>query len=282
MLTPKQSSIGLLILIILIGLLLPSLSFAGACIGYSLAEAQRKIGDGADRPLKIFTLGGITQPIGIVYDPHKRDLILVGEVDATKPALTLDDFAVALRSVVNQHTDPLVSIDRTSETDKTRMQTVRFEGGIENTRFGKDLLDADIVLKKMGLGKLPTNIWGIRSYFETSAEQWKKTGKGDAVCSRFWFKSSPESYIAVREGVAVIDRVKILVDSALVSVSSSSGGKGGNAAQRDELADRFAAEVTANFDDITAAYPQLRRLEPLFRLTGLAQGIGKQDDFKMD
>ena len=139
-------------------------------------------------------------------------------------------------------------------------------GGIENTKFGKDLLEADIVLKKMGLGKLRTDIWGVKSYFDMSFEEWEKTGKENEITSRFWFvPSKEESFVGVRRGVAIVDRLRITVKTEVIS----------SPRKRDEIGEKFSMMVASNFDDLSSSYAPLRRLDPLFRLTGLAEGINR-------
>jgi len=234
-------------------------------VAYSLKEAEKRLKSGRiDR--EVTYLGGITHPIAVIYDEEKEDVILVGEVNGGGQQISLDDFVVAMRAILKHKTPPLVSIDRTNETAKTGKQKVRFEGGIENTKFGKDLLEADVILKKMGLGKLRTDIWGVKSYFDMSADEWEKTGKENEVTSRFWFVPSKEgSFVGVRRGVAIVDRLRITVKTEVMSANRV----------RDEIGERFAMMIASNFDDLSTYYAPLKRLDPLFRLTGLAEGINK-------
>ncbi len=239
---------------------------------FSLTEAQRLLQSHGKTTSELGQIGNISLPIGLVYDEESKDLILIGEVDATKNVITIDDIAVVMRAVLKHGKPPLVSIDRTTDTDRTNKQAVRFEGGIENTQVGRDLLDADVVLKKMGLGLLSTELWGVRSYAAMSAEEWKTNGREEAICSRFWFVPSEHSQVGEIPGVAVLDEViHIEVRTELLG----GVGKEKTSNIRDVIGDRFAASVAAGLDDVATANPVLRRLDPLFRLSGLMQGVAK-------
>jgi len=250
---------------------------------FSLGQAQRLLQASPEPAAGVRDLGGITAPTAAVYDAGSRDLIIVGRT-GEGPPVTLDDLAVALRAVLIHGEEPLVSIDWRPETDRTRKQAVRFQGGIANTRFGNALLEADVALKEIGLGKLPADVWGVRSYFDMSAEDWRRTGKPSPVVSRFWFKpQKEESFVAVREGVAVVTELRISVKTEVMASPSSQGQQAGSAAVRDEIGERFAASLTASYDDVAGNYPQIARLSPLFSLTGLAEGLRRwQEEFGVD
>jgi len=243
----------------------PQLSNAGRYIAFSLNAAAQNLKTGCSHS-EVTSLAGITRPFAIVYDEKRQDIILVGEKKNRDSSLHLDDFIVAMRAILKHHSSPLVSIDQTKDTKRSGKQKVRFEGGIENTAFGKALLDADITLKKIGLGKIKTGIWGVQSYFDMSAEDWEHTGKESSVTSRFWFiPSKNESYVGVRKGVAVVDRLRITVKTEVMSKGDV----------KDEIGDRFALMLAANFDDLSVYYSPLQRLAPLFRFTGLAEAIDR-------
>ena len=121
---------------------LMTLTLIAACVAaqgddiraFSLREAERVAaeGRGADT-----TIGGITRVAGMVHDAASGDVIIVGKADSSLPPIGLDDVIVALRARLLRDEIPMVSIDRTDETDATGQQDVRFVGGIENTQFGR-------------------------------------------------------------------------------------------------------------------------------------------------
>lgn len=249
-------------------------AFAGKFVAYSLGEAQRMVSSDGIRSPELKQLGGITLPMGIVHDPRSDDLVLVGETVDGRSGASLDDFVTALRAWLKHKAAPLVSIDRTPETDSTGQQKVRFDGGIEDTGFGGTILEADVILKRMGLGKLSTELWGIRSYFDLKADEWCAKGEKSPVCSRFWFKpSQPKSYVAFQKGVAVVNRLVMDVQTEVTE-----GGTKGSSAELDTLGTRFSAGMAAAFDDMAVNYPALARMDTLFRLSGLAEALPKWQD----
>jgi hypothetical protein len=249
---------------------------AGPYLAYSLNEAERSIKNSARFRTELMELGDITRLIGIVYDNSKNDLIIVGQIVEGEQKITLDDFVVALRAIVKNKRAPLVSIDKTAETEKTGKQIVHYSGGIENTKYGKDLIEADIILKRMALGDLRAGIWGIESYFDMSAQYWEKTGIEDSVHSRFWFvPSKKDSFVAVKKGVAVVKRLKIDVKTELMGATESGQPDINRSAIRDEIGEKFAITVMENYEDIAPLHAPLKRLDPLFRLAGLSEAIYK-------
>ena len=143
-----------------------STALAGMYQAFSLSEARQLLQMKNNEATTARIIAGITRPIACVFDETIDDIILIGQVDPRYSEIHLDDLVVAMRAVVKYGESPLVSIDPALEGDKSGNQIVRFAGKIENTQFGKDLLDADVVLKKLGLGKVGAEVWGVRSYFD--------------------------------------------------------------------------------------------------------------------
>jgi hypothetical protein len=241
---------------------------------FSLGEAQAWVQSKGRLDSAVSNVGGISRPIGLVYDEAKHDLILVGEANSIDEPLGAEDIAVVMRAVLNDRTVPLVSIDRTNDTDLTKKQKVRFEGGIENTGFGRDLLEADLLLKRAGLGLLESNPLRLTSYANMAAERWKTNGDNSGVCSRFWFLPSKRSQIANGQGVALVDELSVTVDTQIMSVDANSQ----RPPVRNEVADRFALEMSEKIDMISKVSRPVRRLNPLFRLTGLIQALAKWNE----
>ena len=264
---------SLLFIISFIIFLYTGVSEAYQYIAFSLKEAKRSILYSSNKSINIRYMCGITEPVAILYDKaNDDDIIIVGKNITKKNPLSLDDFSVALRSILKYQKSPLVSIDRKlGHTEKKGEYVVRFEGKIENTKFGEDLLEADIVLKKIGLGKLPTDIWGISSYFDMSSDHWKETNEELPISSRFWFKPDDKfSRVALKDSVAVVQRLKIEVMTEVEGIQLQ--GKT-NIKPQDEIGDIFASKLTTSFENMCLYYPILSRLDQLFRLTGLAEGI---------
>ncbi len=261
---------------LVLGMLMASLFIDRACgaISYhafSLNEAQRQLQMTGRPSLEVSEIGGITRPMALVLDEVNRDVLLVGEADPSKQRISMDDAVVAIRAVLKHGTVPLISIDRTATSQRSGAQVVRFEGGIENTRFGRDLLESDVVLKKLGLGVLPGAPQGVKSYAEMAAERWKSSKSDLAVMSRFWFMPSERSQVATNRGVAFIDHLSVAVLTEVIGASQSAS----NTPPRDEIAELFAGDINRQMDALARAHPAVGRLGALFRVTGLMQVLGE-------
>ena len=249
---------------------------AAKCVAYSLSQSQKDLSEGKAAGTDVFWLGGITRPLGIVCVEDTKELILVGQVDETAEHLNVDGLVVALRAVLKHNFVPAVSIDITPDTNQTGKQGVRFEGGIERTQCGQDLFAADIVLKKLGMGVLSIGK-AVPSYFDLHAANWQETRIEDSVRSRFWFLPSEQSFVAVRDGVIVINKFELDVGVEVLTNATidSSGDLPDGGVRTDEIGSRFAQTLVAHQEALSQKYPELKRLEPLFRFVGLAQGLAR-------
>lgn len=245
---------------------------AGPFVAYSLKEAESLVKKTGRANTDVIELGGITNLVGMIYDEKNNDLILVGQVNKGGHKANLDDFVVALRARCLYQVWPSVSIDKTSETLKTAKQKVRFEGKLANTKFGKELLEADLVLKKLGLGVIPSDIWGVRSYFDMSVDDARQRGVDENVSTRFWFHPLNSS-LAKREGVFVIKDILIGVVPQVMSASVNGKKVEDITGFHDAVGERFADLLTQNFQDIAASHPEVGKLKVLFDLVGLAEGV---------
>lgn len=238
---------------------------AGSFVAFSLAEAQKRHAGGAADP-GLAELGGITRLAALVVDRAAGDVVVVGQAIAGEEPLRLDDLAVALRAALVHGQAPLVSIDRTPETASTGRQSVRFEGGVEDTDFGAKLLAADVVLKKLALGKLPTDVWGFPSYFDLLARQ---GASGRSGTSLFWFYIPEGRSLVSRKDVVALAEVRVAVTTMTVPTDAAA------APQVDALDQAFSDSVSAHYHELAAAHPEVRRLKGLFDLVALATGLGE-------
>lgn len=272
----KAGKWGLFVLIVLILDLTSKSATAENLIAYSLREAERRMQTG-DRSCSIpaipdddqvLTIGGITRIVGMVYDGNLDDIIIIGRRRSNGNQHTLDDFVVAIRSLFVHDKWPLVSIDKTSETHTTDKQKVRFEGGIENTEFGRTLFEADARLKNMALGNQSASIWGVQSYFDMAVEYAKERAEEQAIQSRFWFYPQATTLIH-REHVFAINELRIGVKTELVG-----GAKGGDEEElHDEIGHRFATSISNQIDELGLYFSEIGKLKALFDLVAIAKGI---------
>jgi tetratricopeptide (TPR) repeat protein len=253
-------------------------------VAFSLKVAQQRITStpqGKDfRELhpEVFYLGGITAVRGLVYDRQTGDAIIVGERDPNRAILTLDDFVVALRARFIHGKWPLVSIDPTPETEKTQMQIVRFEGGIEDTQFGEDLFDADYRLKQIGMGLLPTSIQGFKSYWDLRIEEAKESPiRSCQIGSRFWFYPVLPS-VSVREEVVSIKGLKVGVFTEVLSAEIDGKKIVDLSTFQDQAGDTFAKGVSENFEGFAKVHSSFLRLQGLDELVALTKAIEEMEE----
>ncbi len=248
-------------------------SQAGPFVAYSLREAEQHAKSAQPGP-KARLMAGMTRIVGGVYDRANSDLIVVGQGNPGEQKITLDHLVVALRSLLVHHEWPLVSIDNSPQTRRTHKQIVRFNGGIENTAFGKDLLEADIILKKLGLGLLPTEPVGIRSYFDLRVDQAKENAVVGSMASRFWFYPM-DPVLAVREDVFAIQEVRVGVRTEVLGARFEGKSIADLAKVHDKMGDCFAASLTENYNLVSAGYPEINRLRVLLDLAALSWGVNR-------
>ena len=274
-----------IVLVFFAGLLtiISSRAFSAEYIAFSLKVAKERIISTPEakdyRRLypEVFNLGGITTIKGLVYDRKTGDVILVGQRDPKRAKLTLDDFVVALRARFIYRKWPLVSIDPTPQTKETNMQIVRFEGGIEDTQFGQALFDADYRLKRIGMGLLSPGVPGLKTYWDLGMEEATHGSMGEReIGSRFWFYPVLPS-VSVREDVVSIRGLKVGVFTEVLSAEIDGKKVKDLSAFKDPTGDRFAKEVSDNFERLAQVHPSFLRLKGLDELVALSKAIEEMD-----
>jgi hypothetical protein len=212
-------------------------------------------------------LGGITRLVGMVYDTDQKDIILIGQADAKEQPLTLDDLVVAIKALMVRKQWPLVSIDVSPQTVSSQQQVVRFEGGVENSGFGKAMLEADVCLKELALGRRSAEVWGLKSYFDRIVEATRASGSPGPGNVRFWFEP-------IEPNITALDRVYVINELRIgVSAKFSGDVTNNESKDHDAVAETFANDFTSAFGDIATAFPEVARLKQIFALTAIARGI---------
>jgi tetratricopeptide (TPR) repeat protein len=292
---------------------LPNWCLADSIKAFSLREANLLLKNGNVVNEEIRTLGGITRLAGMVFDRKTGDIILVGKTRKDLPPTTIDDLAVTLRCRLLKGQYPRVSIDMDEETAKTGMQDVRFEGGIEETKFGSDFLESDVILKRYSLDLL-RQIHGVEPYLKLYeiatrkqmaeeghpveqvkwfseeesgkiVEQYvgKKASEKGIVQSRFWFHViDDESFIVEQDDVYVIEELRLGVktETILQRGVDASGKKveGG----RDDVGEEFSRQFTEHYHNACSEHPLLKRLKVMFDLVCIAEGVAQLGDERPD
>ena len=171
----------------------------------SLRVLQEKVKDcisDGTCPENILQLGGIKKITGYVIDKKNRDLILIGNVDDTSPALYLEDFMIALRNTwmkyaelkgnTYYYSNPGCSIDPDASVLKALQQAgdkifnnpdpadvqknlnewhsicgqhqqVQVFGIPHDTRFSEIMVEADYYMKRLVDGSVTLDIEGFTS-----------------------------------------------------------------------------------------------------------------------
>jgi hypothetical protein len=236
-------------------------------VAYSLraAEAHLKAGDHDE---SISNLAGITSLAGMVIDTAGHDVILVGRREPNISPLRLDDLVVGMRALINYNEWPLVSLDNTPDTKTTRKQKVRFEGKVNDTSLGRSLLNADVLLKELALGKRTASIWGITSYAALCDEA-ARNGDKSTASVLFWFFPM-NARLVEREGVFVVGDLSVGTRTQLIVPPAV---KSGSSPTKDAMGEKFASDMTAAFSDLATQFPELRRIEQLYSAVALAHGL---------
>ncbi|MCX7049015.1 MAG: hypothetical protein NTX50_26460, partial [Candidatus Sumerlaeota bacterium] len=245
---------------------------------FSLRVAQKKIEqDGNDwrkKSPEILNLAGINRVEGFVLDYVTSDTILVGQHEEDRAPLTLDDLVVALRARFVFGEWPLVSIDPTINTLKTKMQYVRFEGGIRDTAFGQALYEADYRLKEMSMGHAPPGIAGLKTKWDRDVEELEResVSKQWNVNSRFWFYPI-NPHVVVREGVCVVRGLKVGVFTEVLSAMIDGKQVKDIRRFKNENNEAFANDVSARFDDLCKTQPSFNHLRGLQEMVAVSKAL---------
>lgn len=271
-------------------------------IAFSLREATRLAAAGPARSSELLTLGGITRVLGMVHDPQAKDVILVGRALKGQPGARFDDLVVALRTRLLHDQWPMVSIDPTEDTARSGRLQVNFRGGIQDSPFGRDFLDCDIILKKYSMELLPAapQIPSYKALCSDSIEQQIASEGARATeirwfpldlssepvrglygqpiravqtyQSRFWFCPREPYRFVARDGVFCIKELQLNVQAELSGANAAVGSRkqAGNLAA---AAEQFSAGFSEHFQKMCEIQSALRRLKILYDLVAVAEGI---------
>jgi len=265
-----------------------------AYLAFSLREAVNSALNGK-KSETLLKLGGLTRIAGMVYDLEGKDIILVGLSLPGMPEARFDDLVTALRARLVYNEFPLVSIDPVEDSEKTKIQRVRFDGHLENTSFGKDFLECDIILKRYSLQKINPLI-SVPSYNrlleQDIRDQVKPSGirvnrikwhgaddglklvhnhQGMPVASsalhqaRFWFYVK-EPYVTVdKDGVFLIRELRLALKSENLYQDRE--------ALPNKAQELFTKNWTEHFTEISRNLPKLKKLKVLYDLVAVADAL---------
>lgn len=284
--------------------LLPSACQGIPITAYSLGQAASHLRAGRAADAELQSLGGITRLLGFVVDPETKDIVLVGANIPRLPPIILDDLVVALRALEPngaETTWPEVSIDPDAQTGATKLQRVRFLGGIENTGFGLALLQADVALKRYSLGLQVSNA-RVPSYRDLCARdfvqtieqsgcpvnrfQWLSEDVGkelekaakqqpaesaSSYSMKFWFV--PEQQDDPKQPDCFLGKGVCCIKELRLSLMSQQTAGDADPQSKSHLGESFARNFEQNFDKMAAIMPELLRLKGLFDLVCISGGV---------
>ena len=171
----------------------------------------------------------------------------------------------------------MVSIDPIKETEKTGIQTVCFEGGIEDTQFGQDLLNADYELKQIAMGLLPSGVLQFKTYWDLNIEEIKASSvMPSEINSRFWFYPINPS-VVIREDVVVIKGLKVGVFTEVLSAKIDGKNIEDLSTFQDTVGITYAKTVSDNFEELAKVYTSFSRVQGLDELVALTKAIEEMD-----
>lgn len=203
-------------------------------------------------------LADMSDITGAYYDADQDRVVFVGTKGSTSvPKFDKDDLAVAIRALVFRNEIPSVSMeikDPNNMFGDTNLN-VLYYGGIEDTRFGQVLVEADYKMKQYAQGydvnsqKIVSTVPGYKSHWDRFLE--KNPDPGKSSFSRWWI--SPKSVTLKKDDTAksfVFDQVQMQIETE--GLWSTNDPKWNEAAvefaqQQTDLYDQFAQETPSYY-----------------------------------
>ncbi|MBY0586881.1 DUF1598 domain-containing protein [bacterium] len=272
-------------------------------------EIASLLASGQNIPPEIEHAAGLARIDYIILDRPGRDVRLAGPAEGFRilpngrgvgkktgrSIIKLEDLATAMRSVLGGEREIRCSIDPTKEglaaiaklgrepvternasklrefyRDTIGQQVVTTGGVPEGSRFARVMVEADYLMKQMGVGSI--KVRGIRSHLESQADR-NLAGDFTSTLARWWFTSQYEP-LTVNSQRSVFGirgpRLRLLSEEMLFFESGKREGTG--KPSRDQFADDF----TDHIDELQAKYPAFSDLANLYDLVLVAALIDRE------
>ena len=220
---------------------------------------------------------------GAVYDRNTESLVLLGSGSkSNQGSMSLEDLAVALKSLGDDSREPQLSLDPADRNnpDGPDLRAVYY-GPIEGTNFGQVMFDADWLLKGLSFGKLTidgqerqitSSVPGYKNMFDLNFDQEWPEGSSSSY-TRYWI-TVDENVFAQHDNAILLEKIRMKVNTERMWATSkgleSSGGL------QDPKAERFAAHFTENYDRFAKEKPAFRKVKELAKAVALAKWITYQ------
>lgn len=258
-----------------------------------LQEAIRNRRETAQSPLftdEMDYLAGLTRIEYVLVYPEDNDIVLAGPAEGWKvgergsvvgatsgrATLQLDHLLVALRTAEGATRRPIsCSIDPTSEglqrlqsflnTQKTfnagtvggiekslGAQQVMLTGVPESSDFARVMVAADYRMKRLAMNFDASPVRGMGSYLAMIAGG---AGGLQSMTPRWWMAPNYETMLRDKDGLVWQLRgqgVKVMTEDSFIEAT---GGKVQQSGRSSAAAQRWADQMTENFDEISRHYP---------------------------
>ena len=238
--------------------------------------------------------GNIGDITGVVYDPEKQVLILVGDENRSLSSIKPEDMAIALISVFGPNPqDPQFTLDP-ADPQNPRGKWLKAvyipEEIIGGTAFGQTLFEADWLLKQYSFGvkinengkveERKSSVHGLKSIAELSLENKEEKDRKESW-NRFWIVS--DKMELKKSGKSLyFDAAKMGVRSRkIVPDKSSPQGFRDVDTEDDPIASKFASSFTELYDQIAKESPEFERVRQLAKAVAIAKWI-KQEGIPID
>ena len=288
----------------------------------SLVKLEQRIDEcltgGKPIPDEVFYLAGLQRIDHVFVFPDDKDLVIAGPaegfvpdavgrmigVESGRPALRLDDLAVALRTLVKSR-EVGCSIDPVPERlaalqkfvqaggpsnvaavearfkqmdDILGLQDVSVDGVPAETHFALSLIEADYRMKRISIGLENPGVKGLKSHLAM-------IGAGGNTIQRWWFVPLYDAIYRSDDGLAYLfegQRAQLLSQEEM---SDAQGNRSAAATTRLST-QAFAKQFTEKYPELADRSPIFAELQSLIDLAVLAALIQKerldqQVDWKM-
>jgi hypothetical protein len=242
------------------------------------AECARAQKVGGGLPAELRYLHGFTWFVGYVVDDAKRDVMLLGVKDPTRPPANIDCLATAIKAAYSGSV-PYCSLDA---DPNPALQKCVIRGVPWKSHWAEVMIRADYDMKRLAVGRWDPGITGFKSWKRhvdeiVFSEGW--AGEGPATSegsqtrfdqNRWWFNfnSAVPRAIADEAGKVVYlhgNPVRLSTEQ-LVKGSFGSG-------QTTVSATRFAEGFTEHVEVLGTHYPNIAELLAMYRLYDLVRHL---------
>ena len=206
-------------------------------------------------------LADMSDITGAYYDQDLDRIVFVGKTNTAAPKFNRDDLAVAIKAVIFRNTIPAVSMEKDPADPTGPNLKVLYYGGIENTRFGKVLFDADNKMKSYGQGYnedgsvLVSSVPGYKSFFDRFVEKQPNASSPNSS-SRWWI--TPKEITLKKDDV----NSAFIFETATMQVKTEPLSPN-NDPKWNQAAEEFAQQQTDQYDlfaQETPAYAETKQL----------------------